>query len=65
MRTVSDATSVRLYYLDEGDGGARTLFYGPLGEAMAIARQQPDETQAGLFLQTDNDVVPFLDLEDS
>ena len=64
MRTVSATSSVRLYYLDDGDGGARTLFYGPLAEAMALAAQQPEEVQAGLFLQTENDVVPFLDLEE-
>ena len=64
MRTISDSASVRLYHLSDGDdgGGASTLFYGPLGEAMAIAHAQPAEVQAGLFLATENDVVAFLDL---
>jgi hypothetical protein len=64
MRTVSANASVRLYYLDEGDAVARTLFYGPLAEALALARQEPAEIQAGLWLATDNDVVAFLDLDD-
>jgi len=66
MRTVSDSVSVRLYHLADGDdgGGAATLFYGPLGEALAIAHAQPEEVQAGLFIATENDVVAFLDLED-
>lgn len=64
MRTVSDLAGVRLYYLDEGDPIAQTLFYGPLSEALAVARQQPESVQAGLWLATDNDVVAFLDLED-
>ncbi|WP_156681379.1 hypothetical protein [Sphingomonas profundi] len=63
MRTVSDTVSVRLYHLDEGDGGAQTLFYGPLGEAVTLARCQPAEMQEGLYLATDNDVIAFLDLE--
>ena len=61
--TFHDAT-VRLYFLDhesEG-GGAETLLYGPLSEAMALAAQQPEDVQAGLFLATDNDVVAYLDL---
>ncbi len=66
MRTVSDSVSVRLYHLADGDdgGGAATLFYGPLGEALAIAHAQPEEVQAGLFIATENDVVAFLELED-
>lgn len=64
MRTITASASVRLYHLDDGDGGARTLFYGPLGEALAIARAEPDGVQDGLFLATENDVVAFLDLED-
>ncbi|MES1971183.1 MAG: hypothetical protein V4472_01915 [Pseudomonadota bacterium] len=66
MRTVSDSVSVRLYHLADGDdgGGAATLFYGRLGEALAIAHAQPEEVQAGLFIATENDVVAFLDLED-
>lgn len=64
MRSTYAEASVRLYFLDseaEG-GGARTLFYGPLSEAMRLAEQQPEEVQAGLFLATDNDVVAWLDL---
>ena len=63
MRTISGRASVRLYHLDEGDGGARTLLYGTLDEALALARQQPAEVQAGLFLATESDVVAFLDLD--
>ena len=64
MRTISENASVRLYHLSDGDdgGGASTLFYGPLGEAMAIGHAQPEEVQAGLFLATENDVMAFLDL---
>lgn len=63
MRTTSDAVSVRLYLLDSAveGGAAMTLFYGPLGEALAVADQQPGEVQEGLFLATDNDVVAYLD----
>lgn len=64
MRTVSSTASVRLYYLDESDPVAQTLFYGPLAEAMVLARQQPDDIQAGLWFATDNDVVPFLDIDE-
>jgi hypothetical protein len=63
MRTTSDVATVRLYYLDDGDGGARTLAYAPLADALALARQQPEEVQSGLYLATENDVVAFLDLE--
>lgn len=63
MRTTSSDATVRLYHLDEADPVAHTLFYGPLAEALAIARQQPDEIQPGLWLATDNDVIAFLDLE--
>jgi hypothetical protein len=63
MRTTSDSATVRLYYLDDGDGGARTLIYAALADALALARQQPEEVQAGLYLATENDVVAFLDLE--
>lgn len=64
MRTTHESATVRLYFLDresEG-GGAQTLFYGPLSEAMERAAQQPEDVQAGLFLATDNDVVAWLDL---
>lgn len=63
MRTVSSTASVRLYHLDDGDPVAQTLFYGPLSEAIVIARQQTDEVQAALWFATDNDVVPFLDID--
>lgn len=64
MRTMSSTATVRLYYLDENDAVAQTLFYGPLSEAMLLASQQPEEVQAGLWLATDNDVVAFLDISD-
>lgn len=60
MRTVSEDVPVRLYHLDDG-GAATTLLYGPLAEALAVAAQQSEETQDGLFLQTSNDVVSYLD----
>jgi hypothetical protein len=63
MRTVSDSATVRLYFLDEGDPVADTLYYGPLAEALAVARAQPESVQAGLWLATDNDVVAYLDLD--
>jgi hypothetical protein len=62
MRTVSDAASVRLYHLDADSGGATTVMYGPLSAALREADLQPEEVKAGLFLQTDNDVVAYLDL---
>jgi len=61
MRTVSDESSVRLYHLDEEGGIATTLFYGTLAEALAIAAAEPEDVQAGLFLQTSNDVVSYTD----
>ncbi|MFC0205251.1 hypothetical protein [Novosphingobium soli] len=64
MRTTQADASVRLYHLDGGaeGGAANTLFYGPLSEAMAVAAQQSEAVQDGLFLATDNDVVAYLDL---
>ena len=66
MRSTFSEATVRLYYLDhEAEGGApETLMYGTLAEAIAMAEQQPEEVQAGLFLATDNDVVAWLDLMD-
>jgi hypothetical protein len=64
MRTVSSTASVRLYYLDEHDAVARTLFYGSLAEAMALAHRQHEDIQAGLWLATDNDVVAFIDIDE-
>jgi hypothetical protein len=63
MRTTSSTVSVRLYHLSEEDAAAQTLFYGSMSDALSVARQQPDEVQAGLWLATENDVVAFLDLE--
>ena len=60
MRTISDDVAVRLYHLSE-DGVAATLVYGTLAEALALAARQPEELQNGLFLQTSNDVVAYLD----
>jgi hypothetical protein len=61
MRTVSDDAAVRLYHLDEASGAAATILYGTLAQALAVAAEQPDEIQEGLFLQTSNDVVAYLD----
>jgi len=64
MRSTGGSVSVRLYHLDgevEG-GGATTLFYGPLIEALTLAAQQPEAVQEGLFIATDNDVVAYLDM---
>jgi hypothetical protein len=64
MRSTGDNTSVRLYHLDaevEG-GGATTLFYGSLLEALDIAARQPEAVQDGLFIATDNDVIAYLDM---
>ncbi|MBO9574306.1 MAG: hypothetical protein J7494_01080 [Sphingobium sp.] len=63
MRSTSDEISVRLYYLSEAEGGgAETLMYGPMAQALAMAAQQSEEVQAGLFIATDNDVIAYLDL---
>jgi hypothetical protein len=66
MRTTSDGVTVRLYHLDDevGGSGATTLFYGSLAEALALAAQQEEAVQAGLFIATDNDVIAYLDLMD-
>ncbi|MGH6614084.1 hypothetical protein [Sphingomonas sp.] len=60
MRTISDDVAVRLYHLGD-DGAAVTLLYGALSEALALAAAQPDDVQDGLFLQTSDDVVSYLD----
>lgn len=60
MRTTFGAASVRLYWLDDGQPVAHTLFYGPLAEAMAIAADHPDPDR--LWIATDNDVVAYIDL---
>ena len=64
MRTTYPGATVRLSYLDcdSAGGGAQTLLYAPLDEALVHAAQQPDNVQAGLFIATDNDVVGYLDL---
>jgi len=63
MRTVSAGANVRLYFLDDGDPVAVTLFYGPLAEAVRVGRRESEEVQASLWIATQNDVVAFLDLE--
>nr|WP_086493569.1 hypothetical protein [Novosphingobium panipatense] len=67
MRTTYLEASVRLYHLDAASegGGANTLFYGTLSEAMDVAARQSEEVQDGLFIATDNDVVAYLDLLES
>ena len=63
MRTTSDGVTVRLYFLSDADGGgAETLMYGSLADALAMAAQQSEDIQAGLFIATDNDVIAYLDL---
>ena len=63
MRSTSDGVTVRLYHLSEAEGGgAATLLYGSLSEAMAMAAQQSEDIQDGLFIATDNDVIAYLDL---
>ena len=63
MRSTSDGVTVRLYHLSEAEGGgAETLLYGSLSEAMAMAAQQSEDIQDGLFIATDNDVIAYLDL---
>ncbi len=62
MRTVSDDAAVRLYHLDDEGGVATTILYGTLAEALTAAAGEPEEVQAGLYLQTANDVVAYLDL---
>ena len=64
MRTVHDHASVRLYHLDADGGGVETLFYGPLADALRIAAGQSEAMLAGLFLQTSNDVIGYLDFMD-
>lgn len=62
MRTVSEDAAVRLYHLDDEGGVATTILYGTLAEAMVAAAREPEEMQAGLYLQTSSDVVGYLDL---
>jgi hypothetical protein len=64
MRTTFSDATVRLYHLDSATegGAATTLVYGTLAEALALAAEQPEDVQDGLFIATDNDVVAYLDL---
>ena len=64
MRTTFSDATVRLYHLDSASegGAATTLIYGTLAEAIALAAEQPEDVQDGLFIATDNDVVAYLDL---
>jgi len=63
MRSTASDVTVRLYHLSEAEGGgAQTLMYGSLDAALAMAAQQSEAVQAGLFIATDNDVVAYLDL---
>lgn len=61
MRTISDDVPVRLYHLDDEGGVASTLMYGTLAQAVARASGEPEDIQAGLYLQTADDVVSYLD----
>lgn len=61
MRTTYDEASVRLYYLHPEAGTTETLMYGTLSQALLIAEQQEEAVQDGLYLQTSNDVVAYLD----
>jgi len=62
MRTTDDDARVRLYHLDPDSGATVTLMYGSLTQALAEAAAQPEDLQTGLWIQTDNDVVAYLDL---
>ena len=66
MRSLSLDHPVRLYILDDAiEGGAAvTLLYGTLAEALAEAARQPEEVQAALIIQTQDDVIDYLDLID-
>ena len=61
MRTTDDQASVRLYYLHPEAGTTETLLYGTMAEAVALAERQDETVQDGLYLQTNNDVVAYLD----
>ena len=64
MRTTFSDATVRLYHLDSATegGAATTLVSGTFAAALALAAQQPEDVQDGLFIATDNDVVAYLDL---
>ncbi|MET0238456.1 MAG: hypothetical protein ABW184_01035 [Sphingobium sp.] len=64
MRSTGDSVTVRLYHLD-GDmegGGIRTILYGTMLEALERGQQEPEDVQEWLFIETDNDVIAYLDL---
>ncbi len=65
MRSTFASATVRLYHLDASDPLAETLFYGPLTEALAVAAAQTEAVQANLWIATDNDVIPYHDLDDA
>jgi len=62
MRTTDEEARVRLYHLDPDSGATTTLLYGSLTEALMAAERESEELQGELWLQTDNDVVAYLDL---
>lgn len=61
MRTISEDVAVRLYHLDDEGGVATTILYGTLAQALAAAAAETDDVQAGLYLQTSNDVISYVD----
>lgn len=65
MRSVFEAASVRLYHVDPSSGVVTTLLYGSLTEALIEAAKASDDIQPDLFIQTDNDVCGYLDLQES
>ena len=66
MRSIALDHPVRLYHLDDAveGGAATTLLYGTLAEALAEAARQPEDMQAGLIIQTRDDVIAYLDMID-
>ncbi|WP_420141976.1 hypothetical protein [Sphingomonas sp.] len=62
MRTVDAEAAVRLYHLDSDSGATTTLLYGSLAQALQQAALEAEAIQEGLFVQTSNDVVAYLDL---
>ena len=65
MRTTAGDVTVRLSHLvDEagGGGGAHTLMYGPLDAALVFAAGLDSDIHRDLYIATENDVVPYLDL---
>jgi len=62
VRTTDNDARVRLYHLDPDSGATTTLMYGGLTQALIEAAAQPEDLQNGLWIQTDNDLVAYLDL---